>query len=211
MVQSRIHFPETGLTNQIVYFRDLQSGAWTEIEIPGRYLSGLPSLSSSGNRLLIKSISLENALSDSEVEFHIATIDTPENLIDSDQDGLPDRWEEIFFQGLENTGSQDSDLDGLTNLQEYLIESDPTNPNSGLRLKVQVQATPNTGQITLSWNSSYAAAGPGFFIETKAALDEANWTRIDRPVTIIGKEATIEESVPSGQAMRIYRLGWMGN
>lgn len=212
VVQSRIHFPGSGrAARQIVYFRDLQSGVWTEIKVPGRYLSGLPSLSSSGNRLLIKSMSLGNALYDSEVEFHTATIDTPENLIDSDQDGLPDRWEEIFFQGLENTGSQDSDLDGLTNLQEYLIESDPTNPNSGLRLKVQVQATPNTGQITLSWNSSYAAAGPGFFIETKAALDEVNWTRIDRPVTIIGKEATIEESVPSGQAMRIYRLGWMGN
>jgi hypothetical protein len=209
VVQSRIHFPETGLTNQIVYFRDLQSGAWTEIEIPGRYLSGLPSLSSSGNRLLIKSMSLENALSDSEVEFHIATIDTPENLIDSDQDGLPDSWEENFFKSLEKDGNQDSDLDGLTDLQEYLIESDPTNPNSGLRL--EVLATPNSNQITLSWNSSYSAAGPGFFIETKAAQSEENWTRIDRPVTIIGKEAIVEESVPSGQAMRIYRLGWMEN
>lgn len=210
VVQSRIHFPETGsATSQIVYFRDLQSGAWTLIEVPGRYLSGLPSLSPSGNRLLIKSMSSENALSDSEVEFHIATIDTPENLIDSDQDGLPDSWEENFFQSLEKDGSRDSDLDGLSDLQEYLIESNPTNPNSGLRLKVQT--TPNPGQITLSWNSSYAAAGPGFFIETKEALDEENWTRIDRPVTIIGKEAIVEESIPTGQAMRIYRLGWMGN
>ena len=210
VVQSRIHFPETGsATKQIVYLRDLQSGVWTEIKVPGRYLSGLPSLSSSGNRLLIKSMSLKNALSDSEVEFHIATIDTPENLIDSDQDGLPDSWEENFFKSLEKDGNQDSDLDGLTDLQEYLIESDPANPHSGLRLKVQ--ATPNSNQITLSWNSSYSAAGPGFFIETKAAQSEENWTRIDRPVTIIGKEAIVEESVPSGQAMRIYRLVWLEN
>lgn len=154
-------------------------------------------------------MSLKNALSDSEVEFHIATIDTPENLIDSDQDGLPDSWEENFFKSLEKDGNQDSDLDGLTDLQEYLIESDPANPHSGLRLKVQ--ATPNSNQITLSWNSSYSAAGPGFFIETKAAQSEENWTRIDRPVTIIGKEAIVEESVPSGQAMRIYRLVWLEN
>ena len=100
-------------------------------------------------------------------------------------------------------------MDGLSDLQEYLIESDPTNPASGLRLKVQ--ATPNSGQITLSWNSFYAAAGPGFFIETKEALGEESWTRIDNPVTIIGKEAVVEESVPSGQVMRFYRLGWMEN
>jgi hypothetical protein len=210
VVQSRIHFPESGrAARQIVYLRDLQAGAWTQIEVPGRYLSGLPSLSSSGNRLIIKSMSLKNSLSDSEVEFHIATIDTPENLIDSDQDGLPDSWEANFFQSLEKDGSQDSDLDGLTDLQEYLIESNPTNPNSGLQLKVQ--ATLNPGQITLSWNSSYAAAGPGFFIETKETQGEENWTRIDRPVTIIGREAIVEESIPPGQAMRIYRLGWMGN
>lgn len=45
---------------------------------------------------------------------------------DSDQDGLPDEWESEFFGGLGLGPDDDSDNDGLTNLQEWDIGSDPT-------------------------------------------------------------------------------------
>lgn len=48
---------------------------------------------------------------------------------DSDDDGLPDRWEVAWFDPQNiggQTGASDSDSDGATDLQEYQATSDPT-------------------------------------------------------------------------------------
>jgi DNA-binding transcriptional ArsR family regulator len=46
---------------------------------------------------------------------------------DSDEDGLPDYWEEQYFGNSTNYGaSDDPDMDDLTNLEEYQIGTNPT-------------------------------------------------------------------------------------
>ncbi len=54
---------------------------------------------------------------------------------DGDSDGLPDLWETQYFGQIENQGStDDSDLpsgDGYSNLTEYLLGTDPTEPAVG--------------------------------------------------------------------------------
>lgn len=52
--------------------------------------------------------------------------------IDSDGDGLPDSWEIAHFGNLNQTASGDPDGDGVSNLQEYLDGTDPTNAASVL-------------------------------------------------------------------------------
>jgi surface antigen len=50
---------------------------------------------------------------------------------DSDNDGMPDVWEDIF--GLDkyaDDSGEDPDNDGLTNLQEYLHRTNPKNPDT---------------------------------------------------------------------------------
>jgi len=49
---------------------------------------------------------------------------------DSDNDGLPDLWENEFFGSLAQADSGDFDNDGLTNLQEYNLGVDPTDRDS---------------------------------------------------------------------------------
>ena len=44
---------------------------------------------------------------------------------DSDADNLPDDWETKHFGNLSQDGSSDADSDGLTNLSEYQINTDP--------------------------------------------------------------------------------------
>jgi len=44
---------------------------------------------------------------------------------DSDSDGLPDWWEWQYFGGLDQGPSGDADIDGLTNLQELYVGTDP--------------------------------------------------------------------------------------
>lgn len=52
--------------------------------------------------------------------------ETSVSAIDSDNDGLPDQWETGYFGNLNSTGEQDSDNDGLTNLEELRLGSSPT-------------------------------------------------------------------------------------
>jgi len=61
------------------------------------------------------------------------------SILDSDTDGLPDWWEVYYFStsyesALRESGSDDSDGDGWTNLQEYANSLDPTyaDPHPGL-------------------------------------------------------------------------------
>jgi hypothetical protein len=49
---------------------------------------------------------------------------------DSDDDGLPDDWEEENFGDLNQGGNDDSDGDGLTNNQEYWLGTDPTDADT---------------------------------------------------------------------------------
>ncbi|MEM7082075.1 MAG: choice-of-anchor U domain-containing protein [Pseudomonadota bacterium] len=44
---------------------------------------------------------------------------------DSDQDGMPDVWEQALFGSLQSDGTQDSDSDGLTDQEEYVNGTDP--------------------------------------------------------------------------------------
>ncbi len=50
---------------------------------------------------------------------------------DYDNDGMPDEWEvEFGLDPLIDNADRDSDEDGFTDLEEYLGESDPTDPDS---------------------------------------------------------------------------------
>ncbi len=54
------------------------------------------------------------------------------SFLDADDDGLPDVWEKFYFDGVidcDECGAEDDfDLDGVSNIQEYREDSDPTNP-----------------------------------------------------------------------------------
>ena len=50
---------------------------------------------------------------------------------DDDNDGMPDIWEEIYYlDPLVNDANQDYDDDGYSNLREYKLNTDPTDPES---------------------------------------------------------------------------------
>jgi hypothetical protein len=51
---------------------------------------------------------------------------------DGDGDGLPDSWELAYFGNLTNTAVGDFDHDGVSNLQEFLDGTNPTNSSSAL-------------------------------------------------------------------------------
>jgi len=56
--------------------------------------------------------------------------------MDTDGDGLPDDWEEGYLGGIECGPDEDTDGDGLTNLEEYLAGTDPSFDNSVIYVNV---------------------------------------------------------------------------
>jgi hypothetical protein len=56
---------------------------------------------------------------------------------DSDADGLPDAWEVQYFGNTTNqNGGNDPDGDGVSNLQEYLLGTNPTQNDLGLKVLI---------------------------------------------------------------------------
>jgi hypothetical protein len=70
------------------------------------------------------------------------------DTIDSDGDGLPDAWEMRHFGNLLQGPNDDLDHDGFTNIQEYLAGTDPTDPNSYLRI---TGLRPVLGGMKIDW------------------------------------------------------------
>jgi len=62
-------------------------------------------------------------------------VSNPPQPLDSNGNGLPDAWEEVFFGGYTNANPDlDSDSDGFSNLQEYTADTNPTNAQSFIRI-----------------------------------------------------------------------------
>jgi hypothetical protein len=68
----------------------------------------------------------------------------------------------------------DADEDGMTNWQEYLTGTDPTDPTSVFRLQISVQAV-SGNNVVLTWP---AAPGKSYQVRYKDNLtDRRGWTQ----------------------------------
>jgi hypothetical protein len=72
--------------------------------------------------------------------------------VDTDGNGLPDWWEQMYFDVLTGTDpTADADLDGASNLAEWLAGTNPTNATSCLWLSAPKAAA--TNGFVLYWPS----------------------------------------------------------
>lgn len=132
---------------------------------------------------------------------------------DTDNDLLPDSWEQRWFGNLTTAGlDTDSDRDGLSDWAEYLAGTDPTQLTPGLSLAVRW----NGSQVEVSFPAR-AVAAPGYQnaarhyrLESAASPGPgAIWSPVpgfaDRTV---GSETQLLTGVvtPAAGAARFYRL-----
>ena len=128
--------------------------------------------------------------------------------IDSDGDGMPDAWETLhqlnpFAVNCDDGPDADPDNDGVTNLGEYLSDTDPHDATSAMRLS----ATMLPGnKVRLSWK-----AVPGRRYEILYA-NTFEYVFQPLPVTGFPRVATstqehFDDTLPAGtNRTRFYRL-----
>src|SRR5438034_3135854 len=122
---------------------------------------------------------------------------------DENLDGLPDDWQGQYWGANASTWPSpqaDSDGDGASNLQEFLAGTDPTDPNSVLR--VQLVSTAQGAQ--LRWNSQ-----PGFIyqVQVSQTLGAASWTNVGTPRFAAGTtDSTVLNGTSGSAYYRVIRL-----
>jgi hypothetical protein len=82
--------------------------------------------------------------------------------VDADRNGINDDWEVQYFGHMGIDPNADPDGDGLSNLQEYLAGTNPTNSASTLAI---TSITATGDDLWVSWLAAY---GKSYVVQTNA-------------------------------------------
>jgi subtilisin family serine protease len=122
--------------------------------------------------------------------------------VDADGNGLPDWWEQQYFDHLTGTNpNTDPDLDGASNLAEFLAGTDPTNANSALRLSLP--SAGGAGGAVLAWP---AAAGRYYRLLCATNLLHGFDSLIATNLAATPPLNTLTDTVSASASPRFYRL-----
>jgi hypothetical protein len=115
-------------------------------------------------------------------------------------DGIPDHWMTTYFgdpdpaAGPNRGPNDDHDADGFTNREEYQMGSDPTDPDSHLRI-TGISAT------GMEWQ-----ANPYHLYEIHGTTDFQAWTRARPPVVATGTNGVVSSVILPGMARHNFRI-----
>ena len=156
-------------------------------------------------QLFNNSLYSSDAFFDAELALDIGQFSTAD---DADQNGMQDEWEVARLGGTGNSNTNDTDLDGVLDIAEFVAGTDPTNEASFFGLDVGTQA----GNLLVSFTAT-PATGPGYdglqrryALQARDALDPfAVWTGVPGHTNILGQGQTVvyTNTNPAGPA--IYR------
>lgn len=125
-----------------------------------------------------QSACLITGLSTGETYMFLADSDGTDRA-DVDCDGVPDSWEQKYFSGTVQQADADADGDGLSNKEEYLAGTDPTDRNSILRVTMENGAAPailcNTAAVS---GSGYQGLTRYCSFEYKTNILQSSWLQV---------------------------------
>ncbi|HEY2952400.1 MAG TPA: immunoglobulin domain-containing protein, partial [Verrucomicrobiae bacterium] len=170
-------------------------------------LNGSPITNATNSSLALINVQFANAGGYSVVITNIygavtsvvATLTVTE--LDSDGDGIPDAWE--ISHGLDRfnpvDAALDADGDGMTNLQEYLADTDPQNSASAFAI---TSALLSGGQFTLQFATR---TGLTYRVEYKSVSSDSVWNLLAVVPAGAGAVVQVVDPLATGPS-RIYRL-----
>jgi hypothetical protein len=122
---------------------------------------------------------------------------------DTDGDGMPDSWEQLynFDPNDPDDADDDADNDGLTNLEEYLAGTHPRDNESYLKI---TSVAPALANVAITFN---AVAGKTYTIQYRDSISTGAWLRLN---DLSGQGSTgpvtVFDITPGTRPQRYYRL-----
>jgi len=118
---------------------------------------------------------------------------------DSDEDGLPDSWENTHLGNLAQGPNDDKDGDGQDNAVEYLAG---TLPNNGASRFAATLAPWSATQFTLAWPS---VPGRSYGIETNASL-AGSWSLLTTIPAAAAPATHTRHTLTKSSSVMFYRI-----
>jgi hypothetical protein len=123
-------------------------------------------------------------------------------VVDSDGDGIPDSWETLYsLTNSVNDAGLDLDHDGLSNLQEYLANTNPRDPNSRLQFEA---ITPAANRVEIRFQARPQRSYSVLFAHPTAPLV---WVKLaDIPSESAARNLVLTDILEAAPSGRLYRL-----
>jgi hypothetical protein len=125
-----------------------------------------------------------------------------DGVVDSDGDGIPDSWETLYsLTNSVNDAGLDLDHDGLSNLQEYLANTNPRDPNSRLQFEA---ITPAANRVEIRFQARPQRSYSVLFAHPTAPLV---WVKLaDIPSESAARNLVLTDILEAAPSGRLYRL-----
>lgn len=135
-------------------------------------------------------------------------LNTPESLLDADNDGLPDAWEEMFLSGTGQGSDDDASGDGVSNFFSWAFGLNPNVDNSS---ELPFLAMENDGNLSFFYRRSASEVGLTYSVQAADEIGDPEWTTLQLIPVEIGSDASsrlLKVTVPEGvdRNFRFFRL-----
>jgi Tol biopolymer transport system component len=120
---------------------------------------------------------------------------------DSDNDGLPDVWEQLELGGLQSDLNSDPDQDGMSNQAELVAGTEPSDPTSLIAMR-SINPT-GESKLAISWQS---VSGKTYLVETSFDLIVGSWQSASEPVMARDEVTFVTIDREEKNASGFYRI-----
>ncbi|HYG22519.1 MAG TPA: hypothetical protein VEH04_07020 [Verrucomicrobiae bacterium] len=162
--------------------------------------SQMPVFSGDGQYLFFQSTARDLSTSHPGSFLNVYRLRLPsaQEIVDLDGDKMDDQWETMFFDTADRDGTDDFDLDGSADFDEFKAGTNPTNALSVLRLTIAI----TNAAISVRWP---ATSSRTYLVQQRDEASSHAWEATASGKSIVGQSGFMTEAV-STNGQRMYRV-----